>query len=455
MFKDLFKLHKKLYKTIQANFSEPIEISAVIEMVDAETHIFTIRTDEASKNIECVTKEDISKLNKGDHIIIKGWLRLHQNNIGKIYFAVEYFYILSEKEKYAKALDIYEKLLSILDNNNKIKNIMNKLATTYPPKIIRNVGLIVMPGNEQDIESFKVAFLEKCYGHLYIFHLNNPMDLSLQSAFEYFKEFHNIDLICILTNNLNLNIICALSTVNSVRYMLYRKNVPYIISITTTDMEQVIQPLTVKLSNQKINGIINCIDFIHDIQSSFMAEINKGINTGVDILEKIIRKYQEKLFDLKMCISKLSDHRFLSKLDDSPVEKLKNLLIKRMVLEKDILHNIQITIMKNIINDQRVQKYYIEIIQTEKKIQQGKKNVSFNDFNEQLSPKNNIKRITLQQNQYLQEYPEYLDQTKQTLDSITTELMQTKKIEDKLFDNIPTDILSDNIQRNNNNGDIK
>ena len=111
--------------------------------------------------------------------------------------------------------------------------------------------------------------------------------------------------------------------------------------------------------------------------------------------------------------------------------------------------------MENIINDQRVQKYYIEIIQTEKKIQQGKKNVSFNDFNEQLSPKNNIKRITLQQNQYLQEYPEYLDQTKQTLDSITTELMQTKKIEDKLFDNIPTDILSDNIQRNNNNGDIK
>src|SRR5690606_982278 len=160
------------------------------------------------------------------------------------------------------------------------------IRSRHPPTIINNIGLIVMPEDENNIENFKVAFQEKCRGKLFIYRIRyENMESDLLFAFDFFKKYHYIDLICLLTNQLTTNNICSLSSKNIVKYMLNRKNVPYVISIISLNkVNSTMQPLTVMLSNEEIENINNCINYIHNIQFSLRKKIDEGIKTGIDIL---------------------------------------------------------------------------------------------------------------------------------------------------------------------------
>jgi hypothetical protein len=455
MSKDLSKVHNKLLKTIQANFPKSVEIEAIVDSVNNDTHFFTVRTLDNSKTLKCRTNEycDITKLKNDDVVTIKGLMQLDPNNTGEIYFSVQCIDISSEKDKYSDAINMYNRLFTTL-NSDKCKAIIQKINPKNPPIMVENIGLIVMPDNEQNIDNFKIAFQEKCVGQLFIFRLKNENIYShLRSAFEYFKKYHNINLICMLTNQLSTNIICGLSSKDNVRYMLNRKNVPYVVSIISTSPENTtMQPLSVMLSNKKIEGINSCIDFIHDIQLSFRKQIDHGIKQGTDILEKVIEKQKKKLFDLKMHVAELSDYRFIPRSTDSPPERLKDLLEKRLSYQRIILNAIQTGIMKIIINDPRLQKIYLAIIESEREI----KNNSKNGISDELSSnrknvkQDGLKQLVLPQNQILKEHSENTSQIKKPTETTITDIMnQTKKIENKTADNSSLDILSINIQRNN------
>lgn len=487
MSEDLTRIHNRLLKTIEANFSKPIKIDAIVESVNNSDHCFTIRAQNSDKIIECQTNEheDLTKLNPGNNVIINGMLRLDPTNTGKVYFAVQYLYLVSEKDKFAHTFNMCNRFSDAL-NNDRFKTIIKKIEPKFPPTIIRNIGLITIstvPGDDQNIENFKTAFQEKCVGQLFIFRLKNEnMSSHLQPAFEYFKKYHEIDLICLLTNKVTTNIICSLSSKDNIKYMLYRKSVPYVISVVSgiddePMMQQIQQmhPLTVLLSNKKIEGIDNCINFIHETQSFSRKQLDQGIRQGTNILEKMVENQRKKLFDLKIYMTKLSDYRFLPKINDStismPPEKLKKLLIAKLVQVKDMLHNTQIAISKHIIEDAHVQKMYRSMDELEKRTTRNNNtnsNINTNDdtacgsapestdlknlASEHRSQSTDLKNQALLQNQYFQTYPNQINQAQKMIDDVVSEISnQPKKIENKTSDNNSNDTMCINIQRDNGN----
>jgi len=480
MPKDLSKIHQKLLESINVGFKKAIEIDAIIETINIDHQFFTIKTEDNSKIIECHTQEDLSQAKPGERIRLKGWMRLHPNNTGKVYLLLEYFYAISEKEKYTTAIDFYSRLNKAL-SANKYQNIIKKITTIEPPKKINNVALIVMPNNDLNIENFKVTFQNSCYGQLYVYHLKNDNDgnFYLTNALEFFKKYHDIDLICLLTNQLTIGNICELSSKNNVRYMLNRKDGPYIISIVTTNTDKnTAEPLTAMLSNKKISGINATICFIHDIQSTFRKQLDDGIKLGTNILERIIESKDKKLFELQVCMSEFYDPKNINNNKYLPIDKLKDLLDKHLTKEKMHLQNIQQMIMKNIITHSVLQKYYPMFIEAEQKALKKNSEIKKNPFEDQsekiirndnfstmaldqsdksfpatTEDTNNlikIKHIALQQNPYFQEHPEKIMDAADSFDVLLSEMPLSKKIENKITNNNPAEMLNINIQRRHN-----
>jgi hypothetical protein len=136
------------------------------------------------------------------------------------------------------------------------------------------------------------------------------------------------------------------------------------------------------------------------------------------------------------------------------------MVIQRLNRERHILHQMRVTIMKNLLDDPRTQQFFTMLAESERK--------KFNEFKQtsgQSSPSLGkqavskedmalqIKRTALQQNQYFQQHPENIPLATQTVDSMVTEMAtsrpSSKKIENKSSDNNHGDILTINIQRKN------
>lgn len=477
----LTKIRDRLAKTIHVNFVKPVEICAVVRSINIEEKTLIIESDDQNQMIECHTRENLTQLKQNDQIIVKGLIRLHPTDVGKILLLVDHLYTIKEEEKYANAIDIYGRLMTTL-LNEKCKTIVNKLAFMVPPKVISNVALLVLQDNDQNIENFKTAFQEKCSGKLFIYHLKNgELESSIKGALEYFKKYHDIDLICLLTNQLTLGNICELSSKDNVKYMLNRKKVPYVISIMGNE-KMPMEPLTAMLSNKKVVGIFECVEFIHNIQSSFQNEINKGIMTGTNKLKQILEKYRKKLFNLQMCMAELSDPRFTSKKSNHSLDELKNVLVQKLDKEKNLLYNTQGVIMKSIIDDPRMVGFaYPMIMESESNIR-NEKSISTNqgrnpEINATARVEMNkpngfpdadkIKKMALQQNVYFQEHPNELEPAKQAFDIIsktmidqsTKDKFDKEKIDKEKIEKKIVNDGSNNTQNNktitNPNGDFQ
>ncbi len=101
------------------------------------------------------------------------------------------------------------------------------------PENIRNVALIVMPGNES-YKNFMAMYREKCLGNLYIYHVNDSED-DIIKPISLFEEYHYIDIICIMTDDSydNINL---LSSSDVAKYILNRKSGTYILTICPYDL---------------------------------------------------------------------------------------------------------------------------------------------------------------------------------------------------------------------------
>jgi hypothetical protein len=372
MSKDLSKIYTRLQKAVCANFSQVLVIEGTIETINNNEHFFVIRSLDGTNTIECRTNEDLSKFKDRDAITVKGWLRLYPNSPCKMYIAVEYLYPISEKQKYDNAFIIYKCLLKTL-HTNKCQEIIKDFVLMAPPQVVNNVGLVVLPDNDNNLENFIKIFKEKCLGNLFIFRLRNgTVDSSLEIALEYFKKYHNVDLICLLTNQLTFKHVCDLSSKNNVKFMINRKKFPYIVSIVSSNKEQItMEPLTVILSNTKFDSIFGCIDFIQEIQMSFKKQLETGIICGTNILRQLLDNEKKKLFDHKIRMAELIDPRCMVNINSSIFDKLKFLIVQKMNYERNNLHHMKTILMKNILDDPRVQHFFDAMIKTENKNRQA------------------------------------------------------------------------------------
>ena len=386
---DLNRLYNRFSETVRVNFSKPLAIDAIVLSVNKEENKFTITTSNKDRVLDCYTKQSIAELKENDKIRLKA--KMETNSGGMIYLNVEYFYTVDQTMTYTEKIEIYSKLKNILLNskNKKCQLIIQQHYQKPIPTQVYNIGLIVFPDDNVNIDNFKKMYQEKCVGELFIYHLQNgSIDQDFRSAMKYFHKYHQIDLICILSNQIPMDEILQMSSKNNVIYLLNRKKFPYIISTINNNIEM--KPLSALLSNKTFGNLMDCINFIQNIQSSFSRQLSDSIESGLKRLGEILVKHKQRLLNLKLSIGELNDPRFPAKIDSSnEFERLKNLVLKRLAKDRMLLSNIKILVMKKVIEDPTVKKIYTEIIDSQNKKNNEQKKIenktSENSLNDKLS----------------------------------------------------------------------
>ena len=353
-------VYDRLARVINLNFSKPIAIDAIVKNIEIEHNIFTISNEANDKILTCTTQMDISQLKPNDNIRLRGYLTINSNNLPEPFLNVDYFYLVEQHDIYAQKIDMYNKLHKIL-MKEKCQKILNRHYMYKAPEYVFNVGLIVCTTDKNSINNFINGFKEKCVGELYVYHVEESTnDKTFRSALEYFRKYHHIDLVCVLSEKMSIENILLLSSKDNVAYLLNRKNTPYIISVIDKSHSA---PLSGVLSNKNFYSAPKCIEFVQNIQNNFMTILSDNISVGTKELDSIITGYKNRLLELEMSIAGLNDTRFPIKLPpNDPFELLKGLVLRRLTKDRLLLSNIETLIMKKVIEDTTVKRVYTEII---------------------------------------------------------------------------------------------
>jgi len=149
-----------------------------------------------------------------------------------------------------------------------------------------------------------------------------------------------------------------------VDYLINRKNFPFFVSVISEDA--VMKPLSSMLSNKVFSSTNNCIDYVRDIQNNFRKLLNDGISLGKKTMSEIVLDYKQKLLKLEMCVTELADPRF-SQGGVSPINKLRSMLVERLIKEKNNLHNIETMTMMKILDDTRLKGIFERLVDSETK----------------------------------------------------------------------------------------
>lgn len=356
---DLDKIHNKLSEAIKINFPKKITVNTMITSIDIAHGSFIIGT---VPNLECFTTLDLTHIKVNDQIKLEGQILCRADSM-KICIVVEHFYPQDQQSIYDDRVILYRQLHTVLINDDRCKSKIGQLCNKPSPVSIINIGLVVIE-DDISVDDFKNLFKEKCTGKLLIYYLNKNLDLSL--SIEYFKKYHNIDLICIFTNKLSLEKIYNLSSKNNVKYLINRKKCPYIIYISDlqqSDNRSDTYPLITLLTNKQFICVRDCVNFISDTQSNFRKRINTGIQECTTLAENIIAKYKKNVLDLELCMAEIGN--FVNVKYENKIDILKKKLIDILESEKLDLLNIEMELMKNIVDDDQLKL----IIESEKKIE--------------------------------------------------------------------------------------
>lgn len=422
------QIHNRLGKVININFNNPEKIIGIVESVNINEKYFVLKSINANETLECHVGESLDSMQLGSKVIAKGYLKLYPGNINKFYFEVKSMYLQSAESQYIKALETYNKLYGILIT--KYQTQIDKFALKNPPLLIKNIGLVVLPGSEKELDYFKTEFKQKCLGKLVIYRLKEcNLENSLPTMLEYFKKYHSIDIISILSSNLSSKCIYQLSSKKNVVSMFRRKDTPYIVSIINDNDSNEIEPLTVMLSNNKFNNIGHFLNYVQSIQKSYSDNLNNGILHGKNILFQLIEKQRQKITNIKMDFPEWSSFSKVSNSSSNQFDKLKDLLTKSIIQKKLLIKQHQISILNNILSDPRVVNLLSKLADGEKALLEtirpnNKSTVTTrNPSNDILADKFEMERIAL----------------------------NDKKIENKTVDNLIIEGLDINIQYQNGN----
>lgn len=351
---------KQLSDLIKEEFSEPIKINAIVKTVDPTNSSFIVHSNDKRKEILCHTTKPVENLHEGDIIQLIGNIRLRTN--GSTIFKVDDFYNMDTNKWIDKKIKIYKKLKKYLLNNKRQEYISNINKNTQMSQIISNIGLIVLPNKERYLENFKISFQENCKGNLFIYHLKeNTMESGIRSAIEYFKKYHQIDLICILLSDLSTEDVITVSSKDNVSYFLNRKKCPPLITITTCHADSIPFPLISMICNHNYDKISNFINDIRDKQYTVRNLIKNTLNNGYQLLEEKTKLYSKKVFEKECLLYKLCP-------ETNPLEIAKELLIQQLERKKEWLMQKEISAMHELLNDDRVNELLHELINIEEKL---------------------------------------------------------------------------------------
>ncbi|QGR53981.1 hypothetical protein [Moumouvirus maliensis] len=367
MSQNLSDICQKFDKFIHLFFSGPIEIIGIVNELDTVNKTFNLEEIENDiiKKIKCRYYNQIEEINIGQKIITKGTIVVGENCISNIYFNVEDI-ITNDSFNFDRKLVKHKKYFNALTTKKEFRRKIEKnIYSLQFPKIINNIGIIAFKNHENH---FIKLVEDNCVGNIYVYYISeHNIELTLISGLEYFKKYHNIDVIYLLNDDINIKDICNFSTTLVTKFLLNRKEFPYIVSILPSDYSlSNIKPLSAILSNTCCYDNESALKLVTDAQSSYLNKINTAHEKSIDILKNILEDRRKKLDNLKMFACKLYGLQFKEKSNvEEKVLLLKSLLSGHLKNKLIKLQHLQLKIARKILNDINFQEVYNVLVKNE------------------------------------------------------------------------------------------
>lgn len=318
----------KFHKLITTFFHKEYCENVIVVSTNINTSQIIVKSD--LYIFDCVTSLNISELDPGDKIIIQFKLIPKSISIMEIQPLILFFCNYSEYDDVSKRYILHNKTQFKL-NNSTPNNVLRKPL----PKILYRIGLIVLDTHTTILDTFKSKFKSNCFGKLFIYKVKSFDNTAVDfiNAINYFNKYHEIDLICILTETLELEHLFYLSS----KYVLknFKYNKTHTISVSyqngilsnSTDYSILISYGVRKLSIDKT------MDIIHKIQFQYQKKIDDAILNGNDLFGKIIDAHLNYIAEFESDVGKLNTGgiKFMDKSidiknidDDSVINNVEN-----------------------------------------------------------------------------------------------------------------------------------
>uniref|UniRef100_A0A6C0LVJ0 Uncharacterized protein n=1 Tax=viral metagenome TaxID=1070528 RepID=A0A6C0LVJ0_9ZZZZ len=296
---DLENIFAKYRKVIKENFRESFAIEAIVGNVNSDRNNFTINYQGNNNFINCWTSLKISELKSGEKIKLYGNLMTYPDE-NHVYIKIDYYTTINND--FDNKIEDYHKYKQKLHEEKLSQFILNKFHNKFPPKIINRIGIITF---EESIilENFKKICEQKYVGDLFIYKLDKTkVDKDFVIALEYFKKYHDINVICILTDKLTMEQILNLSSAECLKYLLMRdEKFPYLISLNAGCIS--IDYLAKNLFNKKFDQIDNCLTFITNIQETYKQMLTNTMRNCYEYIGQRIENHRANILKLDNFIS--------------------------------------------------------------------------------------------------------------------------------------------------------
>ncbi|AQN68356.1 hypothetical protein [Saudi moumouvirus] len=367
MSQNLSDICHKFDKFLSVFFSGPIEIIGTINEIDLDSQTFSLGEIENDilKKIICRYHNLNTEINIGQKVIAYGNIVVGENCISNIYFNVENIFT-NDNFNFERKLNKHKKYYNALTTKKKFKTKIDKnIYSSEFPKIIKNIGIIAFKNHKND---FIKLVKDNCVGNVYVYYINdNSTELMLISGLEYFKKYHNIDVIYLLNDNISIKDVCNLSTTLVTKFLLNRKEYPYIVSILPSDYTlSNVKPLSAILSNACYYDNESALALLKDVQLSYSNKINTAYEKSIQILKYILENKKKKLEKLKMfAIKTYGPQLYIKSNIEEKVLLLKSLLIGHLKNKLVKLLDLQLKITRKIIDDKNFQQVYDVLIKNE------------------------------------------------------------------------------------------
>ena len=292
--------------------------------------IFKYNQDGTEYTMDCVINFPLDEINPNDPVELKGTLSVSTDN--KIQCVVTNIknitQIDSDKNRYNTVISNLNKKSSILD---KIKNHKKNV-----PSMIYNIGFILI-----DCDQDKISDLKKISGNIRYINIGKNITDNFIRAYNYYSNYRNIDMICVMGNNLSWS---EIRNINEVSIINSLKNTDKKVFTSTCFIDCVPHQNILNMYSDKIfNNIDEIVIFVKSKQDEYKTRIINLENMMKDKLNEYDKLMNNELFEIRNKININIDENFDSGKNVISSDKYYDALIKiildRMI--RIIYHKIQ------------------------------------------------------------------------------------------------------------------
>lgn len=306
----------QFHKLISTFFHKEYYASVIVRNINVKMSQITVKS--GSYVFECVTNLNISEIDPGDKIIIQFKLIPKLNVFMEIQPLILFF---CQRSEYENILNQYTKYnRTQLKLNNIITSNPHNILTKPLPKIIHRIGLIVLDTHTIILDIFKSEFNLKCIGELFVYKVKSSKNTKFDfiNAINYFNKYHEINLICILTETLTIEHLFDLSSKYVLKNIKY--NTTHTIAVTYQNgiLSNSADYSTLLATNIRKLSIDKTISAIHKTQIKYQNNITNTISTGILLLEEMINSYMDSICNFESDVERLNVNGI--KFIDNPVE---------------------------------------------------------------------------------------------------------------------------------------